>query len=158
MNHHRREPSFRLQGRGRSPSGPKIQAQRAVKPKSNLCFLHQLLATRYSPPDTRHQILATRYSPPDTRHQLLVTRHSGCATILLPRPANPVKKSKIPLIDSLPLTLRAAFSSLSPLRSDSVKKMLSEMKNLLFLKGDPLLSDLLKNLLPSTRSSLNINN
>ena len=54
--------------------------------------------------------------------------------------------------------LRAAFSSLSPLRSDSVKKMLSEMKNLLFLKGDPLLSDLLKNLLPSTRSSLNINN
>ena len=27
-------PRFRLQGRGRSPSGPKIQAQRAVKPKS----------------------------------------------------------------------------------------------------------------------------
>jgi hypothetical protein len=27
-------PSFRLQGRGRSPSGPKIQAQRAVKQKS----------------------------------------------------------------------------------------------------------------------------
>ena len=29
-------PSIRLQGRGRSPSGPKIQAQRAVKPKSKI--------------------------------------------------------------------------------------------------------------------------
>ena len=29
-------PSFRLQGRGRSPSGPKIQAQRAGKPKSTI--------------------------------------------------------------------------------------------------------------------------
>jgi hypothetical protein len=37
------------------------------------------------------------------------------------RPVNPV-------IESLPLTLRAASSSLSPLRSDSVKKMLYESK------------------------------
>ena len=36
MNHYRREPSIRLQGRGGSPSGPKIQAQRAVKPKSTI--------------------------------------------------------------------------------------------------------------------------
>lgn len=29
-------PSFRFHGRGRSTSGPKIQAQRAVKPKSTI--------------------------------------------------------------------------------------------------------------------------
>ena len=29
-------PRFHLQGWGRSPSGPKIQAQRAVKPKSTI--------------------------------------------------------------------------------------------------------------------------
>ena len=47
-------PSFRLQSRGRSPSGPKIHAQRAVKPKSKiqkLRFLHQ-------PPVTRHSCYA----------------------------------------------------------------------------------------------------
>ena len=38
------------------------------------------------------------------------------------------------------------------------QKMLSESKKFLFPKGDPLLSDLLKKLLPSIRSSLNINN
>ena len=32
------------------------------------------------------------------------------------------KNSEILLIESLPLALRAAFSSLSPLRSESVKK------------------------------------
>jgi hypothetical protein len=39
-------PSFRLHGRGRSPSGPKIQAQRAVKPKSTI----QNFLTSHSPP------------------------------------------------------------------------------------------------------------
>ena len=31
-------PSFRLKGRGGSPSGPKIQAQRAVKQKSKIHY------------------------------------------------------------------------------------------------------------------------
>ena len=66
-------------------------------------------------------------------HAGVAKRGGGYAAIpnpksTIPRPANPV-------IDSLPLTLRAATSSLSPLRSDSVKKMLSELKNLLIKTG-----------------------
>ncbi|NDG71545.1 MAG: hypothetical protein EBY32_09640 [Proteobacteria bacterium] len=44
---------------------------------------------------------------------------------IIPHPANLVN----PVIDSLPLTLRAAFSSLSPLRSDSVKKCFLNRKS-----------------------------
>jgi DNA-damage-inducible protein D len=46
-----------------------------------------------------------------------------------------ISRPKNPVIDLLSLTLRAATSSLSPLRSDSVKKMLSELKNLLIKTG-----------------------
>jgi hypothetical protein len=52
---------------------------------------------------------------------LPLSRRSREARRRIPRPVNPV-------IESLPLTLRAASSRLSPLRSDSVKKMLYESK------------------------------
>ena len=41
-------PIFRLKGRGGSPSGPKIQAQRAVSSNPNLP--RSLPVTRHSPP------------------------------------------------------------------------------------------------------------
>ncbi len=43
------EPSFHLQGRGGSPSGPKIQAQRAVKPKSTTRSSRETRVERRAP-------------------------------------------------------------------------------------------------------------
>ena len=102
-----------------------VTAPRLVYQNRRWCDYHTHKPDLVSPLDPVAALQASTRAPKARAH------NPSCS-----RPANPV-------IDSLPLTLRAAFSSLSPLRSDSVKKMLSELKNLLLQKDRSLLSDVL---------------
>jgi hypothetical protein len=47
------ESSIRLQGRGGSPSGPKIQAQRAANPKSTIQNPKSKISRHYITPESR---------------------------------------------------------------------------------------------------------
>jgi hypothetical protein len=88
-------PSLRLQGRGRSPSGPKIQAQRAVKPKSKTqnppskIFLpsHFKLLTSYFILSCPAVVAQREGGPPQRlRHQSKISNLSDSAACI-PLPA-----------------------------------------------------------------------